>query len=276
MAGWQFWRAHATEPLGMDSAQETALRLQERDARLWVSAAIGLSLTSIAFLAAHLPRTPDPLFPEWYIPAERAAPALLGLFLLFHIDLLYRKWQIRREQRRLLGSTAATELADDAIDVPAEDPVTGLATLKAAEEQLGRELALTRRAGEPLSILAIAVEEISAISARYGEAVAGRVLQDFTRQLRRATRGGDFAARTGAGEFLAVLPGCALHDVKRVVERLGRVTADCAGDEVPLRYSTAWVDSQPGESTGEFLKRARLLLRLYKEVEGSAVSSARH
>lgn len=273
VAGWKFWSRASRARVPLNPRQEALFRLDQQGARLWVSAAVATSLTAIAFLAVTLPRIPDPRYALWYIQAEQAAPALLGLVLLFNTNLLYRRWHIRQQRKELTATSSAEEPRGASSEVALIDSVTGLSNQKAAEQQLGRELALAKRMGEPLSLLAIGLDDFKGLDARYGRPVADRVLQDFTRQLRKATRGSDFAVRLAGDEFLAVLPGCPMANVQRVVNRMEPVAANCNGTEVQISYITAWLDPQPGESPSEFTKRAQEMLRLYKNVDPNASAS---
>lgn len=257
------WWSPVPQPL--HPVQWSLRDLGRREGQLWISATVVTSLTAVASLAAALPLPLNPRFALLHVGFEQAAQALLALLLLFNTYAVYQRWLVGRRRKELTAPGQEGEIAS--ADTPEIDPLTGFRNRNAAEQQLGREMTIARRQGEPLSILLTGLEGFSEIKTRYGSAVSDQVVQEFARQLRKATRGSDFAARLGSDEFMAVLPGCPMAGVQRVLGRLGPVAFHCAGEELSVNFSAGWIDPQPGESPAEFLKRAEKMLQLYKEAD---------
>lgn len=65
-------------------------------------------------------------------------------------------------------------------------------------EQAERELALSRRHGIPLALLAIDIDHFKAINDTHGHLVGDQVLRAFADTCRQALRSTDLCARTGA------------------------------------------------------------------------------
>ena len=241
--------------------------LAREEARLWVWLALVTGLAMIGFALAAIPLPISTPYAALHLRYDQAAPALLLLTLLFNAQMLRRRWIIRRGRKELNAAKdarLAQELIPEAAGI---DEVTGLGTRKAAEVQLGKEMAIARRRGEPLSLLIVGLEDFSRVSARIGSAATEELLREFVRRLRRATRGGDFLVRFAADEFLAILPGCALSDVARVARRLQPLNVPHGHEELTVEFTTGWLDPQPGETPDGPLKRAHEMLRLYKDVE---------
>src|SRR3954468_15727869 len=86
------------------------------------------------------------------------------------------------------------------------DPLTGLANLGRMRDQLDVEIGRARRHGRPLSVAVVDVDGFRAMNTRGGYAVGDEVLRSVGRMLENATRASDVVARTGADEFVLVLP----------------------------------------------------------------------
>src|SRR4051794_15591132 len=100
------------------------------------------------------------------------------------------------------------------------DPLTGLANLGRLRDQLDREVARARRHGRPLSVSVVDVDHFRAINARGGYAVGDEILIAVGKMLEGATRSSDIVARTGADEFVLVLPETDTLGALNAFERL--------------------------------------------------------
>jgi len=87
------------------------------------------------------------------------------------------------------------------------DQLTGLLNTGHFGEYLRHEVAVSRRFGLELSVLAILLDDFPAFAARHGRAPADRALVEIAGVLRAATRADvDVVARSGTDEFLVILP----------------------------------------------------------------------
>ncbi|WP_433851074.1 diguanylate cyclase domain-containing protein [Stenotrophomonas nitritireducens] len=94
------------------------------------------------------------------------------------------------------------------------DPLTSLPNRYRLREELERSLG---GGAQPLAVLYLDLDGFKAINDRHGHAQGDRLLCETADRLRRALRHGDFIARVGGDEFVALLPGCASRADARVV-----------------------------------------------------------
>jgi len=100
------------------------------------------------------------------------------------------------------------------------DHLTGLYNRRFAMDALDREIARVRRQGEPLSVIMVDLDGLKQINDRHGHIAGDRAICHAAACLSGALRGGDYAARAGGDEFVAVLPNCDSEMLGAVIERL--------------------------------------------------------
>lgn len=87
------------------------------------------------------------------------------------------------------------------------DHLTGLYNRRFFEESIEREWRRALRAAIPVSLLMMDVDHFKSYNDRYGHLPGDRVLRDVARAISNTLRrGGDFVARFGGEEFVAILP----------------------------------------------------------------------
>jgi diguanylate cyclase (GGDEF)-like protein len=268
------------EGTGVFRAQQTGSDLKQigrREWWLWLSAFFVTALSAVALLLSSF-RSLFLHSDHFYeIRPEQARWGALCLLLLFNGWLVYRQWTFRRARRQLTALNADAETAgSEVISLSGLDHVTGLFTRGAAEQQLGKEIAYSRRQNTSLSIATIHLEEFGELTQRHGSSAADQALREFARRLKKACRGSDFAVRLGNDDFLLVLPECGLGEVKLVLNRIGAVEVNSSGGKIPLEYTTGWVDYQAGDLPGDLLKRAAQLLHLYDSAAKESFASTLH
>jgi diguanylate cyclase (GGDEF)-like protein len=100
------------------------------------------------------------------------------------------------------------------------DPLTGLANRPAMDAQLDLEWRRALRAGRPLSLLMVRIDDLEGYADAFGAGPADRCIHQVATELARGLRrAGDFSARTGETTFSVLLPGAAEHDAARAAER---------------------------------------------------------
>jgi diguanylate cyclase (GGDEF)-like protein len=128
------------------------------------------------------------------------------------------------------------------------DPLTGLLNRRAFEERLERELARTRRSGEPCGLLLVDVDRFKELNDRFGHASGDDALTALARTLAGAVRAVDTVARIGGDEFAVLLAGT---DAEGAREAADRLTAR-AGIPISIGAATYGPDGQ----TADELSRA--------------------
>jgi CheY-like chemotaxis protein len=135
--------------------------------------------------------------------------------------------------KRPQPSSAAPESTGDA-EAASGDPFAAPLDRRDATLIIGHEIARLRRAQQPLSIVAFAINSVGSAEPPASEAPG---IDSAGEMLVRGIRGADVAVRWSAGELLLVLPGLAAAQARPVAERVraamhagtGRQTAVAAG-----------------------------------------------
>jgi diguanylate cyclase (GGDEF)-like protein len=130
----------------------------------------------------------------------------------------------------------------------ATDPLTGLLNRRAFEERLERELARTRRTGEPFGLLLVDVDRFKQLNDRLGHAAGDEALTALAQTLAGAVRAVDTVARIGGDEFAVLLAGTADERARDVADRL------TAGAGVPISIGAA--SYGPDGTTADDISRA--------------------
>jgi diguanylate cyclase (GGDEF)-like protein len=166
-------------------------------------------------------------------------PADLGVLLWIREDLT-------RAVKHALGPACP--------DPAACDPLTGLPNERGLFRRLDALLLDCRRSRETLAVLLCAVDGLTEVRARYGEAALGRLVQTIGAGLRRTCRREDCVARLG-DEFALALEGfpAAAFDAKRtsmaaLVEGIG--LAHFGERRLSIRAGAAWFPDDAHDAEG--------------------------
>jgi diguanylate cyclase (GGDEF)-like protein len=249
--------------------------LTRREWWLWLSAFFVTTLAAVGFLLSHFQRFF--LYREHFyqIRDDQARWGLMCLVLLFNGWMVYRQWSFRRSRKQLQQESVAAEDTPGGKEDPSGvDPVTGLYTRGAIEQQLGKEIARARRQNIALTLATLHLDDLERIRAKFGKTATDELAKEFARRLKEASRGSDIAARIGSDDFLLVLPKCTLGEAKKVLDRLGVVEIKASGQKMVLAYTSGWVDYQTGDLPADLLRRATDILQLYKNASNDVLSSS--
>ena len=102
------------------------------------------------------------------------------------------------------------------------DALTGVANLRGVQHFANAALRRAHAQNEPLTVLAIDIDEFKRINDVHGHPTGDRVLREVAHACADALRDGDLLGRIGGEEFLAILPGTLLDHAVDVAERLRR------------------------------------------------------
>jgi diguanylate cyclase (GGDEF)-like protein/putative nucleotidyltransferase with HDIG domain len=100
------------------------------------------------------------------------------------------------------------------------DPLTGLPLLDILDRRLGPEIERSKRHGRALTVAVVDVDGFRGINGHHGRQVGDRVLVAVGRLLADITRASDFVSRSGADEFVAMLPETTAADAVQAFERI--------------------------------------------------------
>jgi diguanylate cyclase (GGDEF)-like protein len=151
------------------------------------------------------------------------------------------------------------------------DPLTGAFNRRTFHEIAERELGRARRAGQPLSIILIDIDNFRPVNENYGIRIGDEVLTRMAEIVRSALRKEDMLVRYGGEEFLVMLPEVpgpgAVVVAGRIRKAVEAQALQVGGHDLPLTVSvgvSARLDEGP-ESIESLLARANEALSLAKQ-----------
>jgi diguanylate cyclase (GGDEF)-like protein len=222
-------------------------QIDRREWWLWSSALTVMLLLALGVASFAVPALLSGFDSFHAFFLNDAVHGLFGLVLVFNTYVVYEQIQIHRIRRGF---------ADNLYKMAVLDPVTNIFNRRYILHRLEEEIARCRRIGRPLTVIALDLDCFKKINDEYGHAVGDSVLRMFGEQLKRATRGSDVVARNGGDEFMAILPDCAIEQIRYVLDRLDGLHVKTTKAKINIRYSAGWTDYIPGESVDDLLKRA--------------------
>ncbi len=102
------------------------------------------------------------------------------------------------------------------------DALTSVANLRGVQQFASAAIRRAHARHEPLTVLAIDIDEFKRINDSFGHPTGDRVLREIARACADTLREGDQLGRIGGEEFLAILPGTTHDHAVDVAERLRR------------------------------------------------------
>lgn len=167
-----------------------------------------------------------------------------------------------------------------AIQTATRDALTGAGNRIALEVAADREIALSRRSGQPVSILVIDIDHFKDVNDRYGHNAGDRVLIDIARQLRQSCRESDSIFRFGGEEFVILLSQTEENGALAIAERIrGAIAGMGIHYQQQLIHITASIGIaclDRNESLHTWFDRADRALYLAKQAGRNRVVRAAH
>lgn len=106
------------------------------------------------------------------------------------------------------------------------DPLTGLLNTYAAYRALDEAIVEARRAGEPLSVFLLDIDNFKEINDEYGHRAGDEVLTRLGKILENNFSSAGTAGRTGGDEFIVILPGQRADSAFIYAEEVRRLVED--------------------------------------------------
>jgi diguanylate cyclase len=226
----------------------------------WIAVAIGAAAVIFA------------VGPQMAIPASTlAGQALTGAVVAGLLArCIWIALFVHKLRRRLAEKNVALRKAMERLEKLADiDELTGLPNRRAIAEILRRQMALSRRAGLPLSLAYIDIDRFKTINEAHGHLAGDGALRRIASALCEAVRESDRIGRFSGEEFLLVMTATTLQDASAPLERLRQRIADLARSEIDLALDvTVTIGAAqyaPGETLEALVRRADLALHLAKE-----------
>ncbi|WP_166825567.1 diguanylate cyclase domain-containing protein [Thalassoroseus pseudoceratinae] len=98
------------------------------------------------------------------------------------------------------------------------DGLTGAFTRRYFEEALRRDLARSKRSGQPLSLMMFDVDQFKTINDQFGHLAADRALIDLTRRILTILSTDHIMARFGGDEFIVLLSDTNYREAQEIAE----------------------------------------------------------
>jgi diguanylate cyclase (GGDEF)-like protein len=114
-------------------------------------------------------------------------------------------------------------------DASLTDPLTACENRRGWERELALALARAQRAGIPVSVALLDLNDFKVVNDTQGHAAGDATLREAADAWRSQLRVTDVLARLGGDEFAVLLPDCAIADAHRVAARLRAATPHPGG-----------------------------------------------
>ncbi|MES2919845.1 MAG: GGDEF domain-containing protein [Pseudomonadota bacterium] len=189
----------------------------------WAAATGSIALITLTYASTFgwIPYAPSMVPPGdaaarlWWVHTMYLFSFPHALVILLFADQTVGWWRQREETIRELGST---------------DMLTGLHNRRSIMSLLEKEVARSRRDGQPLSVVLLDLDHFKRINDTWGHPTGDRVLQRSAHVLRESLRQHDAVGRYGGEEFMLLLPGTALDGARILLERCREQVADSIVD----------------------------------------------
>jgi len=149
------------------------------------------------------------------------------------------------------------------------DQLTGLPNRKLMADCCRLEDQRVIRDSTTYSVLAIDADRFKLINDTYGHEVGDKVLVAIADSFQRSIRDGDYCARWGGEEFLALLVGADLTVAQVVANRLlntvRAILIECGTATISPRISIGVAEHAPGETYPDVYRRADAALLIAKQ-----------
>ena len=140
------------------------------------------------------------------------------------------------------------------------DSLTGVLNHTAITARLEDEIARAERAGLPLTLAVIDVDQFKAVNDSHGHLIGDRVLRSLTRLLRQRLRRTDVVGRMGGEEFVIIMPDTDLEAGRGVLEAMResfeQVEHQAASRPFRATFSCGLVTHLPGRSPMTLIEAA--------------------
>ncbi|UST88781.1 GGDEF domain-containing protein [Pseudomonas siliginis] len=148
------------------------------------------------------------------------------------------------------------------------DPLTGAGNRVAMEQTLQREIDMSRRHAQPLSVLMLDIDHFKRVNDDHGHGAGDDVLRAIAASIKTQLRNVDMVFRYGGEEFLILLSNTGREAAAMVGERLRQATQSeeyfADGQLIEITVSLGCSTLLPGESADSLLRRADSALYVAK------------
>ena len=147
-------------------------------------------------------------------------------------DYLRKPFNATELKARIEAALRRSSLTAELTEAARVDGLTGLPNRRTWDEELVRELGRSARAGTPLCLAVLDLDDFKEFNHLHGHQAGDVLLREAAAAWRATLREGDLVARYGGDEFGVLLPDCSLEGARQVLDRLIAVTPreqSCSG-----------------------------------------------
>ena len=127
---------------------------------------------------------------------------------------------LRRELVRKSRDDTRRATLQDTARLASTDPLTGLLNRRTALRRLDEMMEKSQTQGEEFAIMVLDLDRFKSVNDRFGHRAGDIVLTEIAKHMQDCLRHGDFMARIGGEEFLAVIRSCNRDSARIAAERV--------------------------------------------------------
>jgi diguanylate cyclase (GGDEF)-like protein len=195
----------------------------------------------------------DPGRPETAIAVLVASAVFLPILMAWLARAILREATALETERHELGELYGRARHDALVD-----GLTGLGNHRAFQDELARQLELTKRHGTPVTLLLVDVDDLKSVNDTKGHAGGDRLLEAVGQVVASILRRSDRAFRVGGDEFAILLPNSDVDTGLAVARRIlaSALNGGDPSDEIDSFSLSIGVSAYPSPSTeGHYLYR---------------------
>jgi diguanylate cyclase (GGDEF)-like protein len=142
--------------------------------------------------------------------------------------------------------------------------------------RLAEEIDRAKSAGAPLGVVALDLDRFAHVNASFGRAVGDRVLASAVERIRACARSFDIVVRSGADEFVVVMPGVSGETAREAAAKICAGLADppmepMQGGFITQTASIGVATWDGREDAPSLDRRARAMMETAKKAGGNRV-----
>jgi diguanylate cyclase (GGDEF)-like protein len=165
--------------------------------------------------------------------------------------------------------------------LPMHDPLTNLADHDLLAEQASRMLAKASRAGRPVALLVVDVDDFAQVNAAHGMVAGDETLRFIALRLMKVVRGADMVARLGGDDYAVLMEDYSGPDeigvvATRIVEAM-HAALSVGDSKIDISVSVGIAQApQDGRGFSQLLRAARAAQGQVKARGGNGFLLVRH